>query len=1215
MKRLLSILIAAVMIFSLIPAVSAAEAVVITSGENVAATVSNPITYSWTATADGTLTVTMGAASPGWRYYILDSSGNTIGLPQSGKIVKSADFELAEGRTYTFKAVGFNSATWDETSANITYTLSFVPTDTSAEIEKIEYDISSTAIVVGTNDLTNLENAYTTIYIFEPTETGVFTFTAPSGSILGYWGAGSWFLSDPNSTSNTYEWTCTAVGQTAYIGISGVEGKFNLNIEKTGNYEVVEIPTVVYENKASLAPFALPDGAVLGSYIDVSSESVYSAVLGDDGYYHLNSADGDIILVDMNYQDIILSAALNSDRPVMNAYVKDENGNTIKYDIGNAILAYEEVMDENGYYPLTEDLILFYDVYANGAAVYTYYVTENYNPDNVWMYCMRTATFPEDVEPEITEPEVTEPEVTEPEVTQPEVTEPEITEPEVTEPEVTEPEVTEPAETEPAVSYPSNAELIASGTGIYVESSKTIRHTWTASSNGTLTVSMSAAKPGWRYEVKDHAGNTIGLPKSGSTAKSAEFSLTKGTTYVLTIYGWDSANQDLAAIYISYAASFISDNAGGDSTKVEKVVSAVQLQVGSNSLTLDSSADNTLFKFLPSEVGTYIITAPAGYTVGYWGATTNYLVNPNSTSNSMEWTCTSVGQAAYIGVAGTGNTLVLNIENKATEPEVTEPEVTEPEVTEPQPSEPKTTVPPVIDDNVPAGTIFAVYAADGTATYYNNASQIVSVFEAMTSGTLKLYQNVALGTNKCLECYSGTITLDLNGCTVSNSYSGVGALYVDGANVTVIDSSAAGDGLLQNTHNSGYGIQVWTGSCNFVSGNIEAVSNGLRIENIGTLNMSGGQVTAQRYGVNIMSNAVASISGGIINQTVSGSFNRTLQAASTTTVTVTGGYFNGGAVYGSTLKGKISGGYFSNSFSSNYLASGYEIQDNNDTVYLYKVINPNAQPEEPVVGVSQWNIILTDGIQANFFLTLTDDSVVKVTVADSSNEHQASSLNKSDDGLYIVPVCLAAAQMTENIKIEILIDGATVESKNYTVRQYADTILADNQMSAYHNLVKEMLNYGAAAQSYFNYNAATLANAGITGTAATDIPAATDDIAISGNVSGVQYAGATLVYRDKIAVRFYFIGEVAEITFTANGKSYEPVAKDDMYYVEIADILPQDLDTQITLTATNESGSSLNVTYGPMNYIVRMSIKGTENLQVLLKALYNYHLAAKSLSV
>ncbi len=123
-----------------------------------------------------------------------------------------------------------------------------------------------------------------------------------------------------------------------------------------------------------------------------------------------------------------------------------------------------------------------------------------------------------------------------------------------------------------------------------------------------------------------------------------------------------------------------------------------------------------------------------------------------------------------------------------------------------------------------------------------------------------------------------------------------------------------------------------------------------------------------------------------------------------------------------------------------------------------------------------------------------------------------------------------------------------------------------------------MLHYGAASQTYFNYNTDNLANSGIEASE----PAA-----------------------DAAAVN--------ACTFTANGKTYAPQLKDGLYYIEISDIFPQDLDKQITLTVTDAQGNILAVTYSPMNYIVRMNEKGSENLKNLLKALYNYHLAAKTL--
>ncbi len=699
MKRTLSFIMVLAMVLSMIPAVyaEAAEAVVITSGTDVAVTVAEPVTYTWTAESDGILTVTMGAASPGWRYTISDAVGNTVGLPQSGKTELSRTHELKAGTEYTFRAVGWSSSAWEEVATTLTYTLSFVASGDGGAVEKKEYEVSKTALALGDNALTLLDTAITTIYVFEPTETAKYTFTAPEGAIVGYWGAGSWFLSDPKSTSNTCEWTCTGVGQKAYIGVSGVDGSFNLNIAKTGDYTVVEIPIVQYENRADLNPFTLPEGTTLHSYIDVTADTTHTAVLGDDGYYHFNGADGDVILVDMNYQDIVLSNALNSDRPVMYAYVTDDEGNQIKYDIGAAVKEYEAVMDENGYYPLTEDLILFYDTYAVGAGTYTFYVTGTYNEDNVWMYCMRTATFPEVEEPEVTDPEETDPEVTEPEVTDPEETDPEVSEPEETEP------------------------------------------------------------------------------------------------------------------------------------------------------------------------------------------------------------------------------------------------------TKPTPSE---------------NVVFSVVTSNET-THHEYGSEIISAIASVSgSATVILYQDIDLGTSYITVAAGQNITLDLNGCTLTTKKSSGGVISVSGT-LTIQDTSAEGDGLISNTATSSDRAVLTSGSSAYVtllSGNISATTQAVRIDG-GTFNMAGGTVTAKTYAVYIGASCSGNITGGTAIVTGSGSFVYPLYCSGTATVSVSGGYFNGPKLSGTSLTGKISGGYFTVSPTASYIADGCTIEDNNDPVYLFKVVDPNAATEEPALG-SQENPIL-----------------------------------------------------------------------------------------------------------------------------------------------------------------------------------------------------------------------------------------------------------------
>jgi len=270
--------------------------------------------------------------------------------------------------------------------------------------------------------------------------------------------------------------------------------------------------------------------------------------------------------------------------------------------------------------------------------------------------------------------------------------------------------------------------------------------------------------------------------------------------------------------------------------------------------------------------------------------------------------------------------------------------------------------------------------------------------------------------------------------------------------------------------------------------------------------------------------------------------------------------------------------------------------------------------------VSKWNVSLSDDLQVNFYMliseSIADTARIRIFVGENAATYRVSKLEKSDDGFYIASVNVAAAQMSDYIFITVVNEGCISQTASYTVRQYANTVLADESFSVYHPIVREMLNYGAAAQVYFDYEADNPANDGITDAGTVEIPDTVDnDVSVSGKAQGVSFYGASLIFRDKIAVRYYFKfnGDITNCEFTANGSTYAPMLKNGLYYVEIAEILPQDLDQSIHLTVTDANGDSLNVSYCPMNYIVRMNEKGSEAMKNLLKALYNYHLAAKAL--
>lgn len=267
--------------------------------------------------------------------------------------------------------------------------------------------------------------------------------------------------------------------------------------------------------------------------------------------------------------------------------------------------------------------------------------------------------------------------------------------------------------------------------------------------------------------------------------------------------------------------------------------------------------------------------------------------------------------------------------------------------------------------------------------------------------------------------------------------------------------------------------------------------------------------------------------------------------------------------------------------------------------------------------VEDWQIVLCDDIGLNFRVQADPDSVVTIAVGDSVTTVELANLSQDAQGYYIVSAHVAAAQMTDTVNLTIKNNERIDFTKDYSVRQYADYILdpANGFSEKTQALVKQMLHYGAAAQTYFDYNTDNLANSGI-GAASTPAPVQTDPMAIDGAVNGISYYGASLLMQSKTAVRFYFTAtdsaSLNGCTFTVNGNTYSPIFKEDgLYYVDIAGIAPQDLDESIEMVVSDGT-DSLSVTYGPMNYIERMSVKGSENTKAIANALLGYYQAAEA---
>ena len=257
--------------------------------------------------------------------------------------------------------------------------------------------------------------------------------------------------------------------------------------------------------------------------------------------------------------------------------------------------------------------------------------------------------------------------------------------------------------------------------------------------------------------------------------------------------------------------------------------------------------------------------------------------------------------------------------------------------------------------------------------------------------------------------------------------------------------------------------------------------------------------------------------------------------------------------------------------------------------------------EDYVDGVNvKWSPTLQADLTVNFQIRIHEalqDNVQELTLTFDGKTQSYPIAG----GSCTVSVKVAAAQMADVITLEFT-DGVETLTKTYTVQDYAKYILEKDYDAQTKAMVTAMLNYGGAAQAYFGHNTENLVS---TSFGESEVPNSTTAMNVNVTAEGIRFYGASLVYREKIAVRFYFTGNAAGMTFTANGKTYIAQEKNGLWCVEVNDILPQDLGQQIKLTA-----DGVSVAYGPMNYIVRMNQKGDKDLQNLMKALYNYYLTA-----
>ena len=324
------------------------------SAENVDISADESIDVYFTPIQDGILTVNI-SADPGFKFWVYE----TPTLPESD-VSGTYTYELVAGVEYQISIIGYYD--WSEADATISYNITFEGGEIGGAIEDL--DESTVELVVGEQNVELLANAITTLYNFTAPEAGVYTVTIPDEAFAELYNV-AW-ISYQISEGNTLVFTATADEQGFLIGLTSELDFVNIKIEKTGTYTPpAETTYLDYEATVEFdEDFVMPEGEVTS--VDITAAQ--TVVLGTDGYYHLGTANGPILYVNLNSEGFTLATLMSAGAPITMRGEKFEgqDGQLYCYDYMN-LIAYGDYFGysyDNDYYPLNDDLMAFFQDYG-----------------------------------------------------------------------------------------------------------------------------------------------------------------------------------------------------------------------------------------------------------------------------------------------------------------------------------------------------------------------------------------------------------------------------------------------------------------------------------------------------------------------------------------------------------------------------------------------------------------------------------------------------------------------------------------------------------------------------------------------------------------------------------------------------------------------------------------------------------------------------------
>jgi len=311
-------------------------------------------------------------------------------------------------------------------------------------------------------------------------------------------------------------------------------------------------------------------------------------------------------------------------------------------------------------------------------------------------------------------------------------------------------------------------------------------------------------------------------------------------------------------------------------------------------------------------------------------------------------------------------------------------------------------------------------------------------------------------------------------------------------------------------------------------------------------------------------------------------------------------------------------------------------------------VDPGPTVDE-MAKIDAVSLFLTDRIGMNFHVALDRDHVTEndymTLVCEGRTVQQKVSETYPDEtGRAVFSIELTARQMTDPVTLTMNVGGREGTPAVYSIRTYADTVLAGTDYSSSEkNVIRAMLNYGKYTQIYAGYHTENLPAQGIYGQGEDpvqdwplpDLSGYAYSYTLNDREDGLRIKEATLLLGTEISVRFYYQpgeGKTAEDYrfFTESGEEAESGydSRKKLYYTTVEAFSPRNLGRNSRLVIiTKEAASALGsgsgatdiqplatVDFSPMSYCrgILESEQSLEASKNLCKAICYYFQAVKA---